>query len=159
MCFYNNILDFLYFMAANWRCYERISNCEPYLSSIVCESPWSVFNSLTQIYNLKITFMFCRKTNQTTNGFIFYLKSQWKRAGFSHFEIWKYSNPPQKVCTLPEYMWRRFGGRRIQVYLAVLSLLLYILTKISVSFIMNFGIIYSYRYFFLASSRSWEKVV
>ena len=34
--------------------------------------------------------------------------------------------------TLPEYIQKRFGGRRIQVYLSVLSLLLYILTKISV---------------------------
>ncbi|CAH8508098.1 unnamed protein product [Heterobilharzia americana] len=37
------------------------------------------------------------------------------------------------VSTLPEYMKRRFGGDRIQVYLAVLSLLLYIFTKISVN--------------------------
>ncbi|KAA3671610.1 solute carrier family 5 (sodium/myo-inositol cotransporter), member 3 [Paragonimus westermani] len=36
------------------------------------------------------------------------------------------------VCTLPEYMSKRFGGKRIQVYLAGLSLLLYALTKISV---------------------------
>ncbi|TGZ62236.1 hypothetical protein CRM22_007563 [Opisthorchis felineus] len=37
------------------------------------------------------------------------------------------------VCTLPEYMKRRFGGIRIQVYLAGLSLLLYVFTKISVN--------------------------
>ncbi|KAF5400412.1 hypothetical protein PHET_06045 [Paragonimus heterotremus] len=37
------------------------------------------------------------------------------------------------VCTLPEYMRRRFGGRRIQMYLAGYSLLLYVLTKISVN--------------------------
>ncbi|KAF7232780.1 hypothetical protein EG68_07599 [Paragonimus skrjabini miyazakii] len=37
------------------------------------------------------------------------------------------------VCTLPEYMRKRFGGKRIQVYLAGLSLLLYVLTKISVN--------------------------
>ncbi|GAA34102.2 sodium/myo-inositol cotransporter, partial [Clonorchis sinensis] len=37
------------------------------------------------------------------------------------------------VCTLPEYMKRRFGGNRIQVYLAGLSLLLYVFTKISVN--------------------------
>ncbi|VDP67692.1 unnamed protein product [Echinostoma caproni] len=35
--------------------------------------------------------------------------------------------------TLPDYMSRRFGGNRIQVYLAGLSLLLYIFTKISVN--------------------------
>uniref|UniRef100_A0A1I8HTK1 Sodium/glucose cotransporter 4 n=1 Tax=Macrostomum lignano TaxID=282301 RepID=A0A1I8HTK1_9PLAT len=37
------------------------------------------------------------------------------------------------IITLPEYMKRRFGGKRIQVYLAVLSLILYIFTKISVN--------------------------
>ncbi|XP_055328546.1 sodium/myo-inositol cotransporter-like isoform X2 [Paramacrobiotus metropolitanus] len=37
-----------------------------------------------------------------------------------------------KVHTLPEYMSKRFGGNRIRVYLAALSLVLYIFTKISV---------------------------
>ncbi|XP_047473374.1 sodium/glucose cotransporter 5-like [Penaeus chinensis] len=36
------------------------------------------------------------------------------------------------VSTVPEYMKKRFGGTRIQMYLAGLSLLLYIFTKISV---------------------------
>ncbi|XP_078195239.1 sodium/glucose cotransporter 1 isoform X2 [Callithrix jacchus] len=35
------------------------------------------------------------------------------------------------VVTMPEYLRKRFGGQRIQVYLSVLSLLLYIFTKIS----------------------------
>ncbi|XP_064615933.1 sodium/glucose cotransporter 1-like [Liolophura sinensis] len=35
------------------------------------------------------------------------------------------------VYTMPEYLKRRFGGRRIQMYLAVLALLVYIFTKIS----------------------------
>ncbi|CAH1787280.1 unnamed protein product [Owenia fusiformis] len=35
------------------------------------------------------------------------------------------------VFTMPEYLKMRFGGQRIRVYLAVLSLLLYIFTKIS----------------------------
>lgn len=39
-----------------------------------------------------------------------------------------------KVCTLPEYMKRRFGGDRIRMYLTFLSLVLYIFTKISVRF-------------------------
>lgn len=34
---------------------------------------------------------------------------------------------------MPEYLRKRFGGKRIQIYLSVLSLLLYIFTKISVS--------------------------
>lgn len=34
---------------------------------------------------------------------------------------------------MPEYLRKRFGGKRIQVYLSVLSLLLYVFTKISVS--------------------------
>uniref|UniRef100_T1JG24 Sodium/myo-inositol cotransporter n=1 Tax=Strigamia maritima TaxID=126957 RepID=T1JG24_STRMM len=38
-----------------------------------------------------------------------------------------------RVSTLPEYMSKRFGGQRIRVFLAVLSLLLYIFTKISVN--------------------------
>ena len=36
------------------------------------------------------------------------------------------------VATLPEYMNKRFGGNRIRIYLSVLSLVLYIFTKISV---------------------------
>ncbi|XP_074868444.1 sodium/glucose cotransporter 1-like isoform X4 [Carettochelys insculpta] len=35
------------------------------------------------------------------------------------------------VVTMPEYLKKRFGGHRIQMYLSVLSLLLYIFTKIS----------------------------
>ncbi|XP_004645555.1 sodium/glucose cotransporter 1 [Octodon degus] len=35
------------------------------------------------------------------------------------------------VVTMPEYLRKRFGGQRIQIYLSVLSLLLYIFTKIS----------------------------
>ncbi|KAJ8386041.1 hypothetical protein AAFF_G00177300 [Aldrovandia affinis] len=35
------------------------------------------------------------------------------------------------VVTMPEYLKKRFGGQRIRVYLSVLSLLLYVFTKIS----------------------------
>ncbi|KAL0625236.1 Sodium/glucose cotransporter 2, partial [Plecturocebus cupreus] len=35
------------------------------------------------------------------------------------------------VVTMPEYLRKRFGGQRIQIYLSILSLLLYIFTKIS----------------------------
>ncbi|XP_038618446.1 sodium/glucose cotransporter 1-like isoform X1 [Tachyglossus aculeatus] len=35
------------------------------------------------------------------------------------------------VVTMPEYLKKRFGGQRIQIYLSTLSLLLYIFTKIS----------------------------
>ncbi|XP_044286106.1 sodium/glucose cotransporter 4 [Varanus komodoensis] len=35
------------------------------------------------------------------------------------------------VVTMPEYLRKRFGGQRIQIYLSVLSLILYIFTKIS----------------------------
>lgn len=37
------------------------------------------------------------------------------------------------VVTLPEYMSKRFGGKRIRIYLSCLSLILYIFTKISVN--------------------------
>ncbi|NXO20124.1 SC5AB protein, partial [Cisticola juncidis] len=37
------------------------------------------------------------------------------------------------VTTMPEYLRRRFGGKRIQIFLAVLYLFIYIFTKISVS--------------------------
>ena len=33
---------------------------------------------------------------------------------------------------MPEYLQKRFGGKRIQIYLSVLALLLYVFTKISV---------------------------
>ncbi|XP_037607908.1 sodium/glucose cotransporter 1 [Sebastes umbrosus] len=35
------------------------------------------------------------------------------------------------VVTMPEYLKKRFGGQRIRIYLSVLSLLLYVFTKIS----------------------------
>ncbi|XP_031552870.1 sodium/glucose cotransporter 5-like [Actinia tenebrosa] len=37
------------------------------------------------------------------------------------------------VCTMPEYIKRRFGGRRLRVWLSVLALILYVFTKISVN--------------------------
>ena len=37
------------------------------------------------------------------------------------------------VTTLPEYIKKRFGGRRLSVLFSTMSLLLYILTKISVN--------------------------
>lgn len=33
---------------------------------------------------------------------------------------------------MPEYLQKRFGGQRIQIYMSVLSLIVYILTRISV---------------------------
>ncbi|CAM5118537.1 unnamed protein product [Eretmochelys imbricata] len=36
------------------------------------------------------------------------------------------------VITMPQYLKKRFGGRRIRIYLSILSLFLYIFTKISV---------------------------
>lgn len=38
-----------------------------------------------------------------------------------------------KISTLPEYMSKRFGGSRIRTYLAMLAILLYIFTKVSVN--------------------------
>ncbi|XDV53995.1 hypothetical protein PO909_022376 [Leuciscus waleckii] len=35
------------------------------------------------------------------------------------------------VVTMPEYLKKRFGGQRIRIYLSVLSLILYVFTKIS----------------------------
>lgn len=37
------------------------------------------------------------------------------------------------VATLPEFMNKRFGGNRIRIYLSILSLVLYVFTKISVN--------------------------
>ncbi|XP_077813925.1 sodium/glucose cotransporter 4 isoform X5 [Macaca mulatta] len=37
------------------------------------------------------------------------------------------------VVTMPQYLKKRFGGQRIQVYMSVLSLILYIFTKISMA--------------------------
>lgn len=37
-----------------------------------------------------------------------------------------------QVYTLPEFMEKRFGGQRIRIYLSVLSLILYIVTKLAV---------------------------
>lgn len=38
---------------------------------------------------------------------------------------------------MPEYLQKRFGGQRIQIYMSVLSLILYIFTKISVCIQLN----------------------
>lgn len=38
-----------------------------------------------------------------------------------------------QVYTLPEFMEKRFGGRRIRIYLSVLALVLYIVTKLAVN--------------------------
>lgn len=40
---------------------------------------------------------------------------------------------PAQVTTMPEYLQKRFGGKRIQMFLAILYLFIYIFTKISVS--------------------------
>lgn len=37
-----------------------------------------------------------------------------------------------QVTTMPEYLQKRFGGRRTQLFITVLSLFIYIFTKISV---------------------------
>lgn len=37
-----------------------------------------------------------------------------------------------QVTTMPEYLQKRFGGRRTQLFIAILSLFIYIFTKISV---------------------------
>ena len=42
-----------------------------------------------------------------------------------------------QVTTLPEYMSKRFGGRRIRTCLTVFSLLLYVFTKISVGTVLG----------------------
>ncbi|XP_049586202.1 sodium/glucose cotransporter 4 isoform X2 [Syngnathus scovelli] len=38
------------------------------------------------------------------------------------------------VVTMPEYLAKRFGGRRIQMYMSILSLVLYIFTKLATDF-------------------------
>lgn len=38
---------------------------------------------------------------------------------------------------MPEYLQKRFGGQRIQIYMSVLSLILYIFTRISVCIQLN----------------------
>ena len=39
---------------------------------------------------------------------------------------------------MPEYLKKRFGGRRLRIYLSVLALFLYILTKITVGWFYTF---------------------
>lgn len=38
---------------------------------------------------------------------------------------------------MPEYLKKRFGGQRLQIYMSVLSLILYIFTRISVCIQLN----------------------
>lgn len=45
-----------------------------------------------------------------------------------HKNVWNIS----QVYTLPEFMEKRLGGRRIRIYLSVLALILYIVTKLAV---------------------------
>ncbi|XP_077170681.1 sodium/glucose cotransporter 2 isoform X2 [Paroedura picta] len=44
----------------------------------------------------------------------------------------KWQERNSRVITMPQYLKKRFGGRRIRLYLSILSLLMYIFTKISV---------------------------
>lgn len=54
-------------------------------------------------------------------------------AAFSVVSLrWRVTNVCMQIVTMPEYLGRRFGGERIRTYLAVLSLLLSVFTKISV---------------------------
>ncbi len=46
-------------------------------------------------------------------------------------------NGTLQVFTMPEYLRKRFGGRRIRIYVAVLSLIVYVFTKISVSLLLD----------------------
>ncbi|KAK3550442.1 hypothetical protein QTP86_025682 [Hemibagrus guttatus] len=50
-----------------------------------------------------------------------------------NLEKWRFAleRRGMKVVTMPEYLKKRFGGQRIRIYLSVLSLVLYIFTKIS----------------------------
>ena len=57
------------------------------------------------------------------------------------------------VATLPEYMNKRFGGNRIRVYLSILSLILYIFTKISVKMFVE---IFSYQFFEASKTKTLE---
>ena len=53
-----------------------------------------------------------------------------------------------KVYTLPEYIQKRHGGHRMRTYLSVLSLILYIMTKLAVSMrIINNGECIPYHYY------------
>ncbi len=61
---------------------------------------------------------------------------------------------------MPEYLFKRFGGNRIRIYLSILSLLLYITTKISVIFLLAhlflaliFG---AYFYYFILLYKGWS---
>ena len=38
-----------------------------------------------------------------------------------------------QTYTMPEYLTKRFGGQRLRMYFAILSLVLYVFTKCSVS--------------------------
>ena len=39
----------------------------------------------------------------------------------------------RQVFTLPEYLQKRFGGQRLRIYLSVLAIILYVITKLAVS--------------------------
>lgn len=45
------------------------------------------------------------------------------------------------VVTMPEYLQKRFGGQRIQIYMSVLSLILYMFTRISVCTQLNSALV------------------
>lgn len=59
-----------------------------------------------------------------------FLKFIWIMLVSDYFPHFSFS---QKVITMPQYLKKRFGGSRISLYLSVISLFLYIFTKISVS--------------------------
>lgn len=58
----------------------------------------------------------------------------WTRAWFCSYSsfIITFEHFLLQVTTMPEYLQKRFGGRRTPLFIAVLSLFIYIFTKISV---------------------------
>ncbi|KAK3579954.1 hypothetical protein CHS0354_033472 [Potamilus streckersoni] len=93
----------------------------------------------------------CRKGSETVKGYFLAGRDMvWLPIGFSlfasnigseHFVGLAGSGASSGIAvvafewgayTIPEYMSKRFGGNRLRIYLSVVSLILYTLTKISV---------------------------
>ena len=63
-----------------------------------------------------------------------------------------------RVYTMPEYLSKRFGGQRLRVYFTLLSLVLYIFTKCSVSLRVYFTLLFLVLYIFIKRSVSvWRR--
>ena len=94
---------------------------------------WNSISFQIHMNTLKRIFAFLLNNSIDTHWrekYIVVVRFYWPWNAYSTWKITCFF-PYSGVFTMPEYLRKRFGGQRIRLYLAFLTLLLYIFTKIS----------------------------